>query len=932
MRIVQFFDGAQSETTPTIGNIKASGLVEYANDAAYESNEQGAPAEGNIYFNTTSNLIRYYNGTNWIDVVDRETAQAIDNKTIDGTSNGTNTVLTVADNVEVTPAGNLASTNTQDALEELQGDINALDARLDTAEADIIDLQNDKENKSEKGQPNGYAPLDSMNLIPAIHIPGFADDVVEYANFASFPVVGETGKIYVDISTNFQYRWSGSIYVQLSNSPVSSVNGQTGIVVLDVDDINDVTLTAPQDNDVLTYDTGTSEWVNAPVPRSLGQLSDVDLSTPPVNGNALVYNGTDWVAGQGSGGQGVRNFIEYGDAELGSLGWTAYKDAAQARPVDGTGGSPTGVGFLQTTSKILDGDYSFLFSKIAANHQGEGVSYNFTIPIGYQAKVLTIEMLYEVVSGTFVAGSSTTDSDLIVYIYDVTNSQLIEPSSFKFFSNSSTIADKFSATFQTSATGTQYRLILHQARNGTNGYELAIDNITVSPSQYVYGTPITDWQSYTPTITHTSGAATNYTVNARWRRIGQNIQVTGRALFSNVSASFVNFIVSLPSGLSIDLVNTTTNILGRSACNDATFASYPGNVLYNSTTNVLISAINASLTSAQSSSITQANPFTFNSTDSIDFDFSVPIVGWSSSVQMSDSFQSRNINAYITRSGNQTGVNPNNSYVKVLLNNVVSDDVGGFDIPNSRYIIQSSGDYVFTGSVSTLNTNVLSGYHGLAIYRNGSKLQDVSLVRNDTANIFLWVAGTTTPVKLNAGDIIELYFRGLQNNSVSTLTIDSSYLGITKIQGPSAIAASESVNLKYRNTAGTSIPSGAGLSAVPFATLVYDSHNSWNGTTFTAPISGKYRISCHVYYASASFTTANPFSLGIRKNGTIEDFIAVLPKQAAFTNTAGIGGSVDVDLLAGNTITIDASHNEAAARALNTQAGTNWICIARVGN
>lgn len=40
-------------------------------------------------------------------------------------------------------------------------------------------------------------------------------DVLEFADFASFPTTGETGIIYVALDTNFTYRWSGSVYVQI---------------------------------------------------------------------------------------------------------------------------------------------------------------------------------------------------------------------------------------------------------------------------------------------------------------------------------------------------------------------------------------------------------------------------------------------------------------------------------------------------------------------------------------------------------------------------------------------------------------------------------------------------------------------------------------------------------------------------------------------
>lgn len=43
-------------------------------------------------------------------------------------------------------------------------------------------------------------------------------DVLEFTNLASFPVTGETGKIYLALDTNKTYRWSGSAYVQIGGS------------------------------------------------------------------------------------------------------------------------------------------------------------------------------------------------------------------------------------------------------------------------------------------------------------------------------------------------------------------------------------------------------------------------------------------------------------------------------------------------------------------------------------------------------------------------------------------------------------------------------------------------------------------------------------------------------------------------------------------
>jgi len=81
---------------------------------------------------------------------------------------------------------------------------------------------NAKEDKSNKGAANGYAPLDSTTKVPAAYLPAYVDDVLEYATLASFPATGTAGVIYVALDTNKTYRWSGSAYVEISPSPGST--------------------------------------------------------------------------------------------------------------------------------------------------------------------------------------------------------------------------------------------------------------------------------------------------------------------------------------------------------------------------------------------------------------------------------------------------------------------------------------------------------------------------------------------------------------------------------------------------------------------------------------------------------------------------------------------------------------------------------------
>lgn len=96
---------------------------------------------------------------------------------------------------------------------------------------------------SQKGAANGVAALDASGLVPASQLPSYVDDVLEgyyrtadgkfykeaaYTNLIS----GETGKIYVSLDTNKTYRWTGTTFVYITSGAVDSVNGLTGVVVL----------------------------------------------------------------------------------------------------------------------------------------------------------------------------------------------------------------------------------------------------------------------------------------------------------------------------------------------------------------------------------------------------------------------------------------------------------------------------------------------------------------------------------------------------------------------------------------------------------------------------------------------------------------------------------------------------------------------------
>ena len=77
--------------------------------------------------------------------------------------------------------------------------------------------------------------------VPASQLPSYVDDILEFADLASLPVTGETGKIYVTLDDNKLYRWSGSIYVEVSAGSSSGVPMQIQLIKVIFDSTGAIT-------------------------------------------------------------------------------------------------------------------------------------------------------------------------------------------------------------------------------------------------------------------------------------------------------------------------------------------------------------------------------------------------------------------------------------------------------------------------------------------------------------------------------------------------------------------------------------------------------------------------------------------------------------------------------------------------------------------
>jgi hypothetical protein len=85
---------------------------------------------------------------------------------------------------------------------------------------------------AQKGAANGIAPLNGSSKIDATYLPAYVDDVLEYPNLAAFPITGSSGIIYIAVDTNKTYRWSGSVYVEISGPPANTDAVSEGVTNL----------------------------------------------------------------------------------------------------------------------------------------------------------------------------------------------------------------------------------------------------------------------------------------------------------------------------------------------------------------------------------------------------------------------------------------------------------------------------------------------------------------------------------------------------------------------------------------------------------------------------------------------------------------------------------------------------------------------------
>jgi hypothetical protein len=776
-----------------------------------------------------------------------------------------------ADKVTNTPAGNISSTDVQSALNE-----------LDTEKADAS------------------ATTSSLAL---------------KAPLASPALTGTPTAPTATAGTN-STQLATTAY---ADGAVSTLSGTTTTALALKAPIASPTFTGVPAAPTATAGTSTTQLAttafvttadNLKAPLASPSLTGTPLSTTAVVGTNTTQIATTAFVKSAIDQKGIINYVTVADGSA-TTGFATYNDGSSAAPVDGTGGTPT-ITLASSGTTPLRGASSLLLTKGASNVQGQGFSYAFTIDSVDQAKACRFAFDYKIASGTYV------DADMTCWLFDVTNSVLIQPTAYTILNIGGSGTTKI-CEFQTSSNSVSYRAIWHIASTSALAYTMQVDNVVVSPNTYNIGASFVNLPAFTPTFT---ALGTPANVSIQWYRDGIYLKGVGSLTTGTRTGTIVS--MSLPPGLTIDtsaatgitLLNTTAapgTMVGQWA---ADTSGYSGTIVTAPGTSTALVYFGNAYQNAATGLTPVIGTSAFPSTSVLSINLSLPILGWGTS-QVLSSDTATNVVAASANCGAATTSTPTGT--RINFSTVSFDTVGAITtgVGTWAYTVKVPGKYRVSAGVFI----AVSGSSFLVIYQNGTvKFEGGLATGTGSLGETVTVNGLLDCI---AGDVI--YIGTLANTFSLPGAPQDAFINIERLSGPAQIASSETVAASYWSSGNTSMSSSTPLNA---DTKFYDTHGAvttgaaWK---FTAPIPGKYTVK---YFINNSGSVSSSSNIQIFKNGTAYKSIGYVSTTASLdTESAGVG---DIQLLAGDYI--DVRSTAAYPAYGGSQAIASCIDILRVGN
>ena len=664
----------------------------------------------------------------------------------------------------------------------------------------------------------------------------------------------------------------------------------------------------------------------------------INSSVDPINtgvaatkGSICIYGGMVYKKNDDSTdtnweliGKDELNFLHTTGLESGITGYDEYADADQATPEDGTGGSPNVV-VSQETSSPLVGEGSLKLVVDAADRRGEGFAYAFLIPDHYRARLLTIRFEVDATDANY------DDGDLRVFVYDVTNSNLI------YLSTDDEIGGgrgQFVGQFQTAADSSSYRLIIHVASENTDGYSVYFDEFKISPTPSV---GYSSGQSLVACKYSGDGATTNISSLTKIPYDTKVIDTHGAYSAGTftvpetgqyyVSASFACW--GTANGAN-DLVRTEVHVNDTSVLKNA--------IYLDSGTNMPSCPVSGVLDLTKGDTVHVEGQDNGNDSTIVDEAdvtyFSIHKI--SSCGGDSDVGNSDVVAIYQTDTADSM---TNGAEEVIYYDEKVVDTHGAVsatDFASQDWVFTTpaTGYYQISASHGLADTSAFSGaeLYLLRLYKNGTEIyREHTLPHSGLEKKHV---SLSTGVYLVKGDTITLKAYQASGGDINQRNNNfSNRVSIIKVSSSKALIGQEFVGARYEHTSGQTISGVSDI--IDFDTKDYDSHNavttgaSWR---FTVPSgkAGKYLVTYCLRSGDNASADNKYVNTNVRVNGT-----GVAPYRLRGFSGQGdvqLNASVTLDLAAGDYVDLLSDSNwDGTDCTLTAVADYSWFEIFRIG-
>ena len=635
----------------------------------------------------------------------------------------------------------------------------------------------------------------------------------------------------------------------------------------------------------------------------------------------------------GGGGTGI-NHITNPNAEVDTTGYVSYADAAATTPVDGTGGSAN-VTITRNTSSPLRNTADFQISKDASNRQGQGISYDFTVDNTDKAKKMIISFDYD------ASHAGYADGDIKIYIYDVTNTQLIRVANEDLKAGKG----KHFSQFQSNSDSTSYRLIWHVASTNASAYNVFMDEVFVGPihisnpvssndivcvvegltssitlSEGV-GTVITGWNDPTVDTTNSFDGTNDYYVvpETGYYDINYGVQIHDEA-----------------SPFDMDSVYQEIRVDG-SAVRTGGFQTASGNA----------------------SSISTVSIAGYYLTKGQQVDFTASYTGGDAQNQIANGAQTTyfdiakrpslmtpetigNGQDIVLTINGLTGVQSINAATDTRITNwnaPLVDTVGGWDSSINKYIVPETGYYDVNLAIQIANDANSDITNVMALIRVDADIIRVGAVQHSASGLDNQFAkATAISYYMTKGQEIELLARhenvDAEANNIINTNGERTFVDIAKRSSGRTILENETVAMRYTSNAGTAIANNTNTTLI-FGDKDSDTHNAYNTSTgvYTFPVSGYYAVDCKVgIYGRDSANNTRVFIASSIDSSGANDI--TLDTEAAAGSGAydffTLDGSYMKYFNKGQTINVFIHQNTGSSQNLGASAPNMYLSIVRI--